>query len=235
MEPPTAATRGRSGPIVIGGVIVGGLLVTLLATAPWRSESVPADFAWRHRTRTTRARRRGTEGRGDGSDDAARRPRPLRRAITPAPAAPPPTLKAPPARTAPSKPPEVAAAQLCETLSTSGDWRCVAPTLPVNPGPVYFYSRVKSADRYDRAASVVPRRPPAPGGVAPHQREPQRRLPHLQPADRRQSRVRRTGGSNSGRATGSCCTRSASSFVDRQPRTESHGRGSVSELRPDSV
>jgi hypothetical protein len=38
----------------------------------------------------------------------------------------------------------VAAAQLCETLSTSGGWQCVAPTLPVNPGPVYFYSRVKS-------------------------------------------------------------------------------------------
>ena len=39
----------------------------------------------------------------------------------------------------------MAAAQLCETLSTSGEWRCVAPTPPINSGPVYFYSRVKSA------------------------------------------------------------------------------------------
>ena len=145
-EPPTAATRGRSGPIVIGGLIVGGLLVTLLATAPWRRESVPADSpaAIAAERREPVAAAPKPENIPTPSTTASAPP-----AITPAPAAPPPDVpppvKAPPARTAPSKPPEVAAAQLCETLSTSGNWRCVAPTLPVGPGPVYFYSRVKSA------------------------------------------------------------------------------------------
>jgi type IV secretory pathway VirB10-like protein len=129
--------------MIIGGVIVGGLLVALLATAPWRTESVPADSPG-----TSAPERREPVAEAPKPDEpapttpsAAAAAPPV---ITPAPAVPPPTPKAQPARTAPSKPPEVAAAQLCEKLSTSGGWQCVAPTLPVNPGPVYFYSRVKS-------------------------------------------------------------------------------------------
>jgi hypothetical protein len=41
--------------------------------------------------------------------------------------------------------PVVVTAQLCKDFSTrSGDWRCVAPTPPVGPGPLVFYTRLKS-------------------------------------------------------------------------------------------
>jgi hypothetical protein len=40
---------------------------------------------------------------------------------------------------------QVVTAQLCKDFSTrSGDWRCVAPTPPVGPGPLVFYTRLKS-------------------------------------------------------------------------------------------
>jgi hypothetical protein len=55
-------------------------------------------------------------------------------------------------RTAASAPPPgVADAQICRDLSTaasrgsSGDWRCDRPSLPVAPGLLFFYTRVKSA------------------------------------------------------------------------------------------
>jgi hypothetical protein len=41
-------------------------------------------------------------------------------------------------------------AHLCRVLSTSGplgssnDWQCVSPTLPVGPGPLFFYTRLTS-------------------------------------------------------------------------------------------
>jgi hypothetical protein len=41
----------------------------------------------------------------------------------------------------------VASPHLCRTLSTggsAGDWQCVAPSLPVEPGSLFFYTRVKS-------------------------------------------------------------------------------------------
>ncbi len=42
-------------------------------------------------------------------------------------------------------------AQLCRDLSTSrapglrGDWRCDRPRLPVDPGSLFFYTRIRSA------------------------------------------------------------------------------------------
>jgi hypothetical protein len=42
------------------------------------------------------------------------------------------------------QPPLVATAQLCRDLSTGGDWHCVPPSLPVGPGSVFFYTRLKS-------------------------------------------------------------------------------------------
>jgi hypothetical protein len=38
----------------------------------------------------------------------------------------------------------VVAAQLCRDLSTGEDWNCVAASLPVAPGTLYFYTRIKS-------------------------------------------------------------------------------------------
>jgi hypothetical protein len=50
----------------------------------------------------------------------------------------------------PSQLPSVAAAQLCSDLSTAGavnpsiDWRCVPADSPVDPGSLFFYTRLKS-------------------------------------------------------------------------------------------
>jgi hypothetical protein len=45
-------------------------------------------------------------------------------------------------------PPTVTEARLCKDLSTGGslgDWRCDRPRLPIKPGSLFFYTRVKSA------------------------------------------------------------------------------------------
>jgi hypothetical protein len=39
----------------------------------------------------------------------------------------------------------VAIASLCRDLATSGGWRCVPIENPVSPGPIFFYTRVKSS------------------------------------------------------------------------------------------
>jgi hypothetical protein len=44
----------------------------------------------------------------------------------------------------PSQPPVVAVAELCRTLSTRGGWRCVPPEHPLSPGPLVFYTRLKT-------------------------------------------------------------------------------------------
>jgi hypothetical protein len=46
----------------------------------------------------------------------------------------------------PASPPVVAIAELCRTLSTGGPggWRCVRAQSPVTPGPLVYYTRVKS-------------------------------------------------------------------------------------------
>ena len=46
---------------------------------------------------------------------------------------------------APANPPVVIAARLCKELSTGSDWHCAPTGSPVDPGPVYFYSRVSSS------------------------------------------------------------------------------------------
>jgi Tetratricopeptide repeat/Protein of unknown function (DUF2914) len=40
--------------------------------------------------------------------------------------------------------PTVVTAQLCRELSTDGAWRCVPPSLPVDGGRLFYYTRVKS-------------------------------------------------------------------------------------------
>ena len=54
------------------------------------------------------------------------------------------------ATSASASPPTVASAQLCRDLATSGsrgspgDWQCHRPSGPVEPGSLFFYTRVKS-------------------------------------------------------------------------------------------
>ena len=75
-------------------------------------------------------------------------------ARTPAAAAGPPAARPPaapvpptvaPGLTAPSTlvAPAVAEAQLCRNLSRSGDWRCDPAGNPVDPGTLFFYTRLK--------------------------------------------------------------------------------------------
>ena len=102
-------------------------------------------------------------------------PAPGTASAPPAEAAPPPSA-APPVRRAPVRPPKpaprpneksvapnqpsgahpvtLATAQLCSTFSTSGGaWRCTPVGTSVRPGPIVFYTRVRSA----RNAAVVHR------------------------------------------------------------------------------
>jgi hypothetical protein len=50
-----------------------------------------------------------------------------------------------------ASPPTVADAQLCRDLSTSGsrglpgDWQCDRPRVPIDPGSLFFYTRIRSA------------------------------------------------------------------------------------------
>ena len=100
---------------------------------------------------------RGSPLHGDGSQEAGRLGAVPKTGVT---TSPPPTGRpvkessSPPTGTpnepitaASQKPPLVATAQLCKDFSTRGsssDWRCVLPTLPVSPGPLVFYTRLKS-------------------------------------------------------------------------------------------
>lgn len=127
-----------SRPIAVAALIAGALIVVLIATAPWRDESAPADAP--KELATTR------------SEPAAVAPQPIE-TPPPTPASPPivkPTPVPPAAvksratTAAPAGPPVVIAARLCKELSTGSDWHCAPPSSPVDPGPVYFYSRVTS-------------------------------------------------------------------------------------------
>lgn len=57
--------------------------------------------------------------------------------------------------------PEVADAQLCRDLSRVGDWQCDPVSSPVDPGSLFFYTRLKAANdttvqhRWYRGAALV--------------------------------------------------------------------------------
>lgn len=57
--------------------------------------------------------------------------------------------------------PEVADAQLCRDLSRGGDWRCDPVSSPVDPGSLFFFTRLKAANdttvqhRWYRGAALV--------------------------------------------------------------------------------
>jgi Protein of unknown function (DUF2914)/Tetratricopeptide repeat len=131
-EPRPAAAGRWSWPVAIATLVAGALVVTLIATAPWRGEPAPADEPQQVAAELSKP-------------IAAEPPQPVAaapKADDPAPSPPAPKVASPPP---PSKLPTVVAAQLCQTLSTGGDWNCVPPGEPVSPGTLFFYSRLKSA------------------------------------------------------------------------------------------
>jgi len=115
-RPVSSSTWSR--PIAVVALVAGALVVALVATAIWRDESGPADVP---------------------KEVATRASPPI---VKPTPVSP--AAKSRAATGAATKPPVVAAARLCKALSTGGDWRCVPPSAPVDPGSLFFYSRVKS-------------------------------------------------------------------------------------------
>lgn len=126
-----------SRPIAVAALIAGALVVAVIATTLWRGKSAPADAPKEVATAS--------------SEPDAVAPKPVE---TPPPTpASPPIVKPTPAPPAPVKsratappasPPVVISARLCKELSTGSDWHCAPLSSPVDPGPVYFYSRVTS-------------------------------------------------------------------------------------------
>jgi hypothetical protein len=148
---PVVSTRS-SRPLAIGALIAGGVLLMFVARATWfrsgdKVQSSP-----------------GSPTVSSGSPATTAGPPPAE------PIAPDTSKKTgtsrggsvgvrPKSGVTASTPPLVAAAQLCRSLSTggprgaSGDWHCVPPGLPVSPGPLVFYTRIKS-----RTATTVQHR-----------------------------------------------------------------------------
>ena len=124
--------------IPVAELIAAALVVAILAVVVWRNRSVPADVP-KVATATT--------------PEPVAVPPPAVQAPAATPASPPTVTQTPPppaaptsraTTAAPATPPVVAATRLCKELSTGSDWNCIPPSSPVDPGPVYFYSRVKS-------------------------------------------------------------------------------------------
>jgi hypothetical protein len=164
-ESPPVESRRSSRPLAIGALIAGALILTFIATFTWlrsnqKVESSPASPSVSPGRPATTAgsppskpiapdatKETGTD-RGNSLGAAPKAgpttsPPPTGRPVRESSSLP--TAAAENRITAASvpKPPLVATAQLCTNLSTR-DWHCVPPGLPVNPGPLVFYTRVKS-------------------------------------------------------------------------------------------
>lgn len=137
-EPRAVTPSAWSRPIAIAALAAGVLVVALIATATWRGTPVPADAPAEIAT----DRREPVPSTPEAVGPTPAAPPAVRVAQTPALS--PPAATSRPIGTAPAKPPVVAAAQLCETLSTGGDWTCVPAGPHVSPGALFFYSRLKS-------------------------------------------------------------------------------------------
>ena len=207
------ASGGWSCPVVIAVLIAGALVVTLIATATWRGEPVPADAPSRSRLNAEAIAAeppppvpQHPARRADRQSDDAR----YVKAATQTPALPPPAAE-------PADQDGTVEAAGCGRGATLRDafnrrrleMRSARPSR--QPGRALLLLAAQVTDRHHGPTPVVPRGPLAPVSGAPHSRQHDRRLPHLSVARPSTVRLRPTGGSNSGRATGSCCTKSASS------------------------
>jgi DUF2914 family protein/tetratricopeptide repeat protein len=162
------ASRRWSRPPAIGAMIAGGLLLGFIATATWLRSNDESQSERPSVSATSPATTGGSPPSGPIAPEAAKktgteRDSPLVAAPKTGVTAPPPPTSRPRESSSPPiagpekritaaspKPALVATAQLCEDFSprgrrgSSSDWRCVRPTLPVGPGPLVFYTRVKS-------------------------------------------------------------------------------------------
>jgi hypothetical protein len=160
------ASRRWSRSLAIGAMFAGALLLTFIATSTWlrsnqKVESSPASPSASPGSLATTAGSppskpiapdAAKETKTDGSSPGDVGPKtggttstpPTGRRVSESSSLP--TAAAENRITAASvpKPPLVATAQLCTNLSTR-DWHCVPPGLPVSPGPLVFYTRLKSS------------------------------------------------------------------------------------------
>ena len=127
--------------VAIGGLIAAGLLLTFIATGTWFRSTDEIE---------------STSGSPSVSPATPATPAASPPAPSPEPRAPSPPVK--PSSSVPTaaaegrtraasepQPPSVTAAELCRDLSTGGSgWHCVPPSLPVDPGTLFFYTRIKS-------------------------------------------------------------------------------------------
>ena len=140
------ASRRWTRPLAIGALIAAGLFPILIATATWfrSNDEVESSSGSPSVSRGSPATTAGSPPVGPIAPDAPKETRTKRGDL--------PTAAAESRTTAASvpHPPVVAAAQLCRNLSTGGsrdsssDWHCVPPSLPVGPGSLFFYTRLKS-------------------------------------------------------------------------------------------
>jgi Tetratricopeptide repeat/Protein of unknown function (DUF2914) len=149
---PRDARGGWPRPVWIGVLIAGGLIVTFIATPLFRSnnpvESPPASpsASAADPAATAPASPPGKPAPADAPRDAKPAP-PARPAASPS--TPPAAAAKPSAGASTRLAPVVVTARLCKGLSTGeissgGDWRCVPPGQPADPGAMYFYTRLKS-------------------------------------------------------------------------------------------
>ena len=161
----------RSRSPLIGALLAGGLLVTFLAAAAWlRSndtaepspgsassppestafaasppiEPTPTDVP--KESATTRRSSAGAGPTTPNMPSAA----PVGRQVTGPPSAPRAAAESQATPEGVPESPVVASAKLCRDLSTAGgrvvsaDWPCEPPSLPIGPGRLFFYTRLKS-------------------------------------------------------------------------------------------
>ena len=148
-QEPRPDPGGTSRTLVIGAVVVALALVAVLAGAPWfRSNEAPATSAAPASSATppaSPAEQPATPTRPAPVDPPA--------AVSKAPAPPnrPPAAEA---RTAAGRspalgpPPVIVEAQICKDSRAgrpgASSWKCDPPGSPVAPGPLVFYTRIKS-------------------------------------------------------------------------------------------
>ena len=137
-DAPPVASSTWAGPIALAALVAGALVVALIATAIWRDDPGPADVPKQVATATSEPT--AVAPKAIETPPAAPVSPPIEKP-TPVPPAP---VKSRATTAAPATPPVVAATRLCKELSTGSDWHCAPPSSPIDPGPVYFYSRVKS-------------------------------------------------------------------------------------------
>ena len=169
--PPSVVSRGRFRSVAIGAAIAGGLFVTFLATTTWfrpanevepsrgrpaasppgnlagapsrPAEPIPTEVPKEVTTTTN-----DLVGEEPGARSAATTT--AGQQVVEAPSVSPAAAERRATPTSAAESPVAAGARLCTDLSTagrpgeSGDWQCTPPDLPVGPGPLFFYTRIKS-------------------------------------------------------------------------------------------